>query len=97
MAQGTLQSETADSKPVSTRSARRPFRLSEAIGPGVIGSFLLHVLVVFLLGYGLLAPQALQTALQIVPADLVLPSEATASPLSACRRNSRSSTGQVPV
>jgi hypothetical protein len=58
----------------------RLFRLTEAIRPGVIGSFVLHVLAVFLVGYGILAPQVLQTALQIVPVDLVLPSEETVSP-----------------
>src|SRR5437868_7013414 len=77
---GTLKSETADSELGSARAARRLFGLSEAIRPGVVGSFFLHVLAVFLLGYGILAPQALQTVLQIVPVDLVLVSQETTSP-----------------
>src|SRR6266566_6162530 len=80
MAQGTLKNEAADSEPGSAPTARRLLGLSEAIRPGLIGSSLLHVLAVFLLGYGILAPQALQTALHIVPVDLVLVSQETASP-----------------
>ena len=77
---GTLKSETADSELGSAPAARRLSGLSEAIRPGVVGSFFLHVLAVFLLGYGILAPQALQTALQIVPVDLVLVRQETTSP-----------------
>ena len=80
MALGTPKSETADSELGSAEAARRLFGLSEAIRPGVVGSFLLHVLAVFLLGYGILAPQVLQTALRIVPVDLVLVRQETTSP-----------------